>query len=99
MKFTNASCNCFPGANTSNMKYYTKPLLKKNPNAELVIIHTSTNDISSDSTTNEIPTNIMDLAVDVKKNLNRSCGIIISSIILRGDQLQQKALNVNKEIK
>ena len=41
----------------------------------------------------------MDLAVDVKKNLNQSCDVIISSIIPRGDQLQQKALNVNKELK
>ena len=41
----------------------------------------------------------MDLSVDVKKNLNRSCDVIISSIIPRGDQLQQKAFNVNKELK
>ena len=41
----------------------------------------------------------MDLATDLKKNLNRSCDIIISSIIPRGDQLQQKAVNVNEELK
>ena len=40
----------------------------------------------------------MDLATDLKKNLNRSCDII-SSIIPRGDQLQQKAVNVNRELK
>ena len=41
----------------------------------------------------------MDLAVDVKKNLNRSRDVIISSIMPRGDQLQQEALNVDKELK
>ena len=38
LKFTNASVNCFPGANTSDMKHYTKPPIKKTPNAEVVII-------------------------------------------------------------
>ena len=28
-KFTNASINFFPGANTSDMKHYTEPPLKK----------------------------------------------------------------------
>ena len=93
LKFTNTSINCFPGANTSNMKHHTKLVIKKNLNA------TGTNDLSSNSTPTEIATNIMDLAVDVKKNLNQSCYVIISSIIPRGDQLQQKAVNVNKELK
>ena len=70
-KFTNGSVNCFPGANTSDMKHYTNQPIKKNPNAEVVIIHTGTNDLSSDFTSTEIVTNVMDLAVDVKKNLNR----------------------------
>ena len=99
LKFSNASVNCFPGANTSDMKHYTKLPIKKNPNVEVVIIHTRTNDLSSDSTPTEVATNIMDLAVDAKKNLNRSCDVVISSIIPRGDQLQQKAFNVNKELK
>ena len=85
LKFSNASANCFPGANTSDMKYYIKLPIKKNSNAEVFIIH--------------IMDNIMDLATDLKKNLNRSCDIIISSIIPRGDQLQQKAVNVNEELK
>ena len=42
---------------------------------------------------------MIDLAVDVKKNVNRSCDVMISSIIPRGDQLQQKAFDVNKELK
>ena len=99
LKFTNVSVNCFPGANTSDMKHYTKPPIKKNPNAEVVIIHTVTNVLSSDSTPIEIATNITDLAADVKKNLNRSCDVMISSIIPRGDQLQKKAFNVNKKLK
>ena len=66
LNFTIASVNCFPGANTSDMKHYIKPPLKKNPNAEVVIIHTGTTDLSSDSTPTEIATNIMDLAIDVK---------------------------------
>ena len=96
LKFTNGSVKCFPGANTSDMKYYIKPPIKKKPNAEVVIIHTGTNDLSSEFTPTKIATNIMDLATDLKKNLNQSCDLIISSIILRGDQLQQKVVNVNK---
>ena len=88
MKFIHVSVNCFPGANTSGMKYCTKPPVKKKPNAEVVIIRTGTNDLSCDSAPTEIATNMIDLAVDVKKNLNESCGAMISSIISRGDQLQ-----------
>ena len=69
MKFIHISVNCFPGANTSGMKHYTELPIKKNPNAEVVIIRTGTNDLSSDSTPTEIATNMIDLAVDVKKNL------------------------------
>ena len=52
------------------MKHYTKPPIKKTPNAEVFIIHTGKNDLSSNSTPSEIATNIMDLDVDVKKYLN-----------------------------
>ena len=38
LKLTNVSVNCFPGANTSDMKHYAKPPIKKTPNAEVVII-------------------------------------------------------------
>ena len=37
LKFTNAFVNCFPGSNTSDMKHYIKPPIKKSPNAEVVI--------------------------------------------------------------
>ena len=60
---------------------------KKIPNAEIAIIHTGTNDLSDDSSPTDIATNIIDLAADVKKTLNRSCDVMISSIIPRGDQL------------
>ena len=54
LRFTNVSVNCFPGANTSDSKHYSKPPKKKNPNAEIVIIRTGTNDPSSDSTPTEL---------------------------------------------
>ena len=99
LKFTSVSVNCLPGANTSDMKHYTKPPIKKNPNPEVVIIHAGTNDLSSDYTPTEIATINIDLAVDLKKNLKRSCDAMIYSIIPRGDQLQQKAFHDNKELK
>ena len=40
--------------NTSDMKQYTKPPLKKNTNAEVVIIQTGTNDLSSNLTPTKI---------------------------------------------
>ena len=54
LRFTNVSVNCFPGANTSDLKHYSKPPIKKNPNAEIIIIRTGTNDPSSDSTPTEL---------------------------------------------
>ena len=72
------------------VEHYTKPPIKKNPNAEVVIIHTGANDLRRHSTPTQIATNIMDFVVDVEKNLNQSCDVIISSIISSGDQLQQK---------
>ena len=62
-KFTNASINCFPWANTSDMKHYTELPLKKNANTnEVVTIHTGANahDIY-DLTQTEIANNFMDL--------------------------------------
>ena len=49
------------------MKYYIKPPKKENPNAEVVIIYTGTNDLSSDPARTEIATNIMDLATNLIK--------------------------------
>ena len=46
LRFTNVSVNC--------LKHYSKPPKKKNPNAEIVIIRTGTNDPSSDSTPTEL---------------------------------------------
>ena len=86
LKFTNAFVNCFHGVNISNMKYYVKPPIKKILNAKVVVLHTGTNDLSSNSTPTEIATNIMDLATDLNKNLNGSRDIIGSSIIPRGDK-------------
>ena len=99
LKLTSASINCFPGANTRDMKHYTKLLIKKNPNFEVVIIHTCTNDLNSDSIPTEIAGNIMVLAFDIKSNVSRPCDFIISSIIPRDDQLQQETFNVSKELK
>ena len=82
LKFTNASVNCFPGANTSDMKYYIKPPIKKNPNAEVVIIHTDTNDLSSDSTPTDIAFDCEFLASF--KNAN------VSSIYKKDSRLEEK---------
>ena len=72
---------------------------KKKSNDELVEIHTGTNDLSSNFTPTDFATNIINLAAEVKINFDQSRDVIVSSIAARGDQLNQKATDVNEELK
>ena len=80
----------FPGACTADMHDYVKPSMKHEPH--LAIIHTGTNDLRFNKSPSEIATEIMQLGTSLKSTENE---VVISSIIKRGDKLNDKASKVN----
>ena len=80
----------FPGARTKAMKHYVSPDLEKKP--DLVILHTGTNDLKSDSSPDEIANEITSLALSVKEKGHQ---IAVSGILPRGDRFSKKAKDVN----
>ena len=80
----------FPGARTKAMKHYVSPDLEKKP--DLVILHTGTNDLKSDSSPEEIANEITSLALSVKEKGHQ---IAVSGILPRGDRFSKKAKDVN----
>ena len=81
----------FPGACTADMKDYVKPSMKHEPH--LAILHTGTNDLRFEKSPSEIAGEIIDLGVSLKTPENE---VVISSIIIRGDKLNNKATTVNE---
>ena len=82
---------CFPGATTNDMRDYLKPSMRHDP--DLILIHAGTNSLNSAQTPLEIADDIIDLASSSKTEDN---DVVISSIIRRGDALNNKANEVNK---
>ena len=82
---------CFPGATTKHMRSYINP--SKDFNNDLVLIHCGTNDLRGDKQSKDIANEIIDLAMEMKTDVNE---VIISSILPRRDKLNVKAIEVNK---
>ena len=80
----------FLGARTKAMKHYVSPDLEKKP--DLVILHTSTNDLKSVSSPEEIANDITSLALSVKEKGHQ---IEVSGVLPRGDRFSRKAKDVN----
>ena len=80
----------FSGATTKQMEHYSKPPMAYNP--DLVILHTGTNSLQGESTPEEEADEVIDLATNLKPDHNE---IVISEIIARRDQLNEKAVRVN----
>ena len=84
----------FPGATTECMRDYVTPSLKFNP--DLLIIHTGTNDLRSDKTPTDIVEEIINLVERIKTNDN---DVIVSGLLVRDDNLNDKRLQVNALLK
>ena len=84
----------FRGTKTKDMESYIIPTLKKN--SETIIIHSGTNDLKSDSSPEEIARDIIKLTTSCKTQKNK---VIISSIVPRYDNLNEKATRVKKCLK
>ena len=74
----------FPGATTECMKDYVKPTMKYNP--DFVILHTGTNDLKSNKSSEEISDDIIKLALDIKTDQN---DIVVSGILARNDDMKK----------
>ena len=81
----------FSGATTNHMHSYVKP--SKDFNNELVILHCGTNDLRSEKQPLEIANEIMDLASEMKTNINE---VMVSGIVQRRDKLNDKGKQVNQ---
>jgi len=82
----------FSGATTVCMTDYIKSSLKHKP--DTIILHCGTNNLKTkDSKT--ICSNILDLAKFMTSS-NEDTGIIVSGIVPRDDELNPKAMEVNK---
>ena len=74
-----------------DMKNYINPS-KKYEN-DLVILHMGTNDLKNLKSAKEIATEIVEMAIDMKTEQNE---IKISGIVPRRDNLDEKAIEVNR---
>lgn len=81
------------GATVEDMTDYIKPTVRYNP--DLIIIHCGTNDLRLRSA-EEIATDVIGLAVDVKNEENE---VALSSLIVRNDKYESKRMEVNELIK
>ena len=76
------------------MKDHMKPSMREKP--DHTILHVGTNDLNSNSPSDLIAKSIVDLALNLKNN---SQNVSISIIIVRNDNFNEKAMEVNAYLK
>ena len=84
----------FSGFKVRCMKDHMKPSMREK--SDHTILHVGTNDVDSDRPSNLIAKSIVDLAITLKNNLQN---VSISSIIMRSDSFNEKAMEVNGYLK
>ena len=75
------------------MGHYVKPSLTHEPG--LLFLHKGTNDLRFNSSPHNIATSIMELAPSMNSEEN---AVVVSSLIKRGDSLNEKASTVNMHL-
>jgi len=86
--YKNTRVRKFPGASTSDMFHYSKPILNKKPSN--LILHVGTNDCQT-STSGEVYARIRKLVVHFEKEVP-GVNVIVSTVIGRTDDLQAQAV-------
>ena len=82
---------CFPGATVKEMRSYVEPSINRKPNT--IILHCGTNDLRlKDKTEVEISKEIIDVAKLIQSN---KIDVIVSGLIARGDELDEKRERTN----
>ena len=84
----------FSGAKIEDMKHYVKSTQEKKPTQ--IIIHVSTNDLPDNKNSDEIANEIVGFANSIKTSENN---VVVSSIASRKDRFNNKAKEVNKNLK
>ena len=84
-----------PGSTTKVMKHHVRGFFKDN-SPDTVILHFGTNNLKNNESTKDIVTDIMNLAISVKKE-KKNCSTLC--IIVRNDKLNDKGKNVNSLLK
>ena len=79
-------------AKTSCINHHVKPVTQ-NQEADHIILHTGTNDLSSDKTPVQICNDIVNLASSIK---DKYIKVTISKIVERNDALNEKVVLVNE---
>ena len=84
----------FSGAKVSCMVDHVKPTLRDDK-PDHIILHTGTNDLRSEKTSSNIAKSIIDLAMSLKSS---GSSVIVSGIVPRFDNLNNKASEVNNRL-
>ena len=84
----------FPAAKVRCMKDYAKPSIREN-DPDHVILHLGTNELNSELLPERIAKSVSDVAKNIKSE-KRS--VSISGVVPRNDDLNNKVLEVNKEL-
>ena len=84
----------FTDAKVSCMVNHVKPTIR-DYKPDHVILHTGTNDFRSEKTASQIARSITELATSLKDNDN---SVIVSGIVPRNDNLNNKATEVNNRL-
>ena len=84
----------FTGAKVSGMVDHVKPTIRDDK-PDHVILHTGTNDLRSEKTANQIARSITEPAMSLRDNDN---SVIVSNIIPRNENLNNKATEVNNRL-
>ena len=86
----------FSGANVADMVDYARPTVRKE--SDLIVLHAGTNDLRSSKTPENIASDIMKLALEIKSANNE---VILSSILFRDDnpELNEKGNATNTILK
>ena len=75
------------------MSHYVNPTIKRDP--DIVVLHCGTNSLRDEESAEKIASDIADLAAKMKSDENE---VVVSSIICRGDNLNEKAEKVNSTL-
>ena len=84
----------FSGATIEDMVDYAKPTVRRKP--DLIILHAGSNDLRSEKTSDNISSDIMRLALQLKTDIN---DVMVSSITSRADSYNAKGAEVNSKLK
>lgn len=86
----------FTGARTQCMNHYIQPAIKLDP--DRIIIHCGTNNLKTEETPELIGSNIIGLA-NLVRNSGGKTQVVISGILPRNDQFNEKGKAVNNIVK